>query len=601
MNIRPPSSRDRLWPRTLLLAPLFALALPALAAGSAAPPSPNVTVNLINRLVERNLLSAADAADLIRQAGADATAAQAQAAAAQTEAIKVAVAQALAAQPAPPMTASISAPAPEGTVRVTYVPEIVKTQIRDQLKAEVLAQAKAEHWADPRSVPDWVTRFTLNGDMRVRSEGVFYPSGNDTTGAFPNFNAINTGAPFDTSGNVFSPQLNVNQSRERERLRARLGAAVDLGDGFTSGFRLATGNDNSPISENQTLGGANAAQGGNFAKYAIWLDRGFIRYDSGEDDLKYSGSVGRFDNPFFATSVIWADDLAFDGLVGQAKVKATDSMTPFFTAGVFPVFNTELNFASTQPAKFKSTDKWLYAAQLGTEWKADQDTNLKVALAYYDFADVAGKLSNPFTPLTSSDQGNTDDTRPAFAQNGNTYMALRNITSSPLNNNGTIDQFQYFGLATPFRDLALTARLDFNRYAPTQISFLGEFIKNVAFRRPAIAAKAVNNLGPGGAGDYVGGDTAWILGVKVGRLALEKRGDWNATLNYRHVESDSVVDGFCDSDFGGGGTNLEGFTLGGSVALSPRVWLSLRWMSADSIAGPQLRNDLVQFDLNAKF
>ena len=36
----------------------------------------------------------------------------------------------------------------------------------------------------------------LFGDLRFREEGQRYPAGNDNTGAFPNFNAINTGAPF---------------------------------------------------------------------------------------------------------------------------------------------------------------------------------------------------------------------------------------------------------------------------------------------------------------------------------------------------------------------------------------------------------------------
>ena len=77
--------------------------------------------------------------------------------------------------------------------------------------------------------------------LRLRYEGDFFPAGNDDTGAFPNFNAINTGAPFDIAGTAFSPQYNVDQDRERFRLRARIGADVDLGQNFTAGIRLATG------------------------------------------------------------------------------------------------------------------------------------------------------------------------------------------------------------------------------------------------------------------------------------------------------------------------------------------------------------------------
>jgi hypothetical protein len=67
------------------------------------------------------------------------------------------------------------------------------------------------------------------------------------------------------------------------------------------------------------------------------------------------------------------------------------------------------------------------------------------------------------------------------------------------------------------------------------------------------------------------------------------------------VESDAVVDGFVDSDFGGGGTNVEGYTVYGSLALSPNVWFGVRWMSADEIAGPPLKTDVLQVEVNGKF
>ena len=46
---------------------------------------------------------------------------------------------------------------------------------------------------------------------------------------------------------------------------------------LSKGFRVATGESNSPVSTNQSMGYANG-QGGNFSKYAIWLDRaGYTR------------------------------------------------------------------------------------------------------------------------------------------------------------------------------------------------------------------------------------------------------------------------------------------------------------------------------------
>ena len=149
------------------------------------------------------------------------------------------------------------------------------------------------------------------------------------------------------------------------------------------------------------------------------------------------------------------------------------------------------------------------------------------------------------------------------------------------------------------RELTATGRLDYDGYEPVRLSLVGEFVKNIAFDQASVAQFAVNNKGAGGV--YEGGDTAWMVNFIVGDAALEKFGDWQAILGYRYVESDSVVDGLTDSDFGGGGTNLKGFTLGANMALSKAVRIGARWMSADQIAGPTYRNDILQFDLNAKF
>ena len=503
-------------------------------------------------------------------------------------------------------------PATDDTVRVTYVPEVVQQRLREQVKQDVLDEAREEGWATPRAVPDWVNRFRFFGDLRIRYEGMRFPAGNDNTGAFPNFNAINVGAPFDTTGTVFSPQLNVDQDRTRFRLRARLGTALDLGDGFTGGMRIATGDSNSPVTESQTFGGAGLAQGGNFSKYALWLDRAFLRYEAGglpDEDLMVT--LGRQDNPFLSTVMLWADDLGFDGLTGQGRLGLGDSVTTFLTAGAYPVFNTDLNFATNQPAKFKSTDKWMYAAQLGVNIDLGESVVLKLAGAYYPFSGVEGRLSTPFVPFSAADAGDTDSTRPLFAQKGNTYMALRDITpvagdaASGGNQNGTINQFQYFGLASKFRPLVADFRLEFNHWEPFQIALTGEYVKNLAFNETATAAIAVNNRGavtttdPQGA--FLGTNTAWIAMLSVGDVALQKRWDWNVNLGYRNVGSDAMIDGFVDADFGGGGTNVKGMTFIGNLALSSRVWLSLRWMSAREVAGPQLKTDIFQFDVNGKF
>lgn len=585
-------------------------------------PSQNVTINLINRLVQKGVLTHADADELIKMAAADAARAREEAAA--NDAMRIT----------------------DDTVRVTYVPESVKSQIRDEIKTEVLAQAKAEGWAAPNQVADWTRSIRWFGDVRVRYEVIDYPTGNDNTGAFPNFNAINTGDPFDVSGNLFSPQHNVDQERHRERIRARIGIDVNLEDGFTAGLRLATGDSNTPVSPNQTLGVANQGQGGNFSKYAIWLDRAFIKYELADTpepsppppalpydpknpapaplppsveprdlDRRLAITMGRFDNPWFVNSMMmWDEDVGFDGVVFQASYELAWGIVPSITAGAFPIFNTDLNFASNQPAKFESTDKYLYAGEAAVEWKPNRDFRAKFAAAYYDFDNIEGRLSDPYTPLSSEDAGNTDNTRPSYAQKGNTYMALRNIIPSELNDYGTSNQWQYFGLATPFEVGTLTGRIDLNHFEPYQMSLIGEYAKNMAFDQEAINAVAVNNRGAiptetvdgtdGTAqefGDFEGGDTAWYLALILGKGKFEKRWDWNAEIGYRYIESDAVVDAFNDSDFGLGGTNMKGYHVGASIAISPKVKVGVKWFGAEEIAGPPLSSDIFFIDVSAKF
>ena len=545
--------------------------------------STNVTVNLIARLVEKGILTQEEATVMIQQAQAEAEQAQ-QTAAAQAD------------------VAALPPVASDDERRITYIPEVVKNNMRDQIKQELMATAREEKWNE-KNYSTWTKKFRPFGDFRGRYESVFFGEGNDSSNnaSFNNFNAINTGGPFDLAGTQFSPLHNVDQDRQRTRIRARFGSDILLGDGFNAGIRLATGDSNSPTSPNQTLGGS----GGNFSKYAIWLDRAFLSYDAGPGDgEELTFLLGRFDNPFFSTDVQWDDDLGFDGLAMRGKVKLTDRASTFFTAGYFPVFNTDFNFASNQPSKFESNDKWLTGAQIGIDWKITDELTAKWGAAYYDFSNISGKLSDPFTPLSSSDAGNTDSSRPGFAQRGNTYMALRDIENTAANDFGSKYQYQYYGLASEFRNITITGRLDYNHYDPVRLSLVGEITKNIAFDSGAINKKAVNNRGPKvgkKVGTFEGGDTAWNLAFQVGKPAMERFGDWQARMGYRYVESDAVVDGFTDSAFGGGSTNVQGYIIGASMALSPSVRLGVKWMSADEICGPPLSSDTFQFDINAKF
>ena len=140
----------------------------------ASSPSFNVTINLIKRMVQKGLLTKEDAADLLKQAEADAAIARVQ-----LQQDAVAAAQIVVQQAINSGVMSDPVPMPDDAVRVTYIPENVKKQLRDEIKTDVMAKARTENWAAPNAVPGWVTRFRVGGDIRIRYEGAYFPSGND--------------------------------------------------------------------------------------------------------------------------------------------------------------------------------------------------------------------------------------------------------------------------------------------------------------------------------------------------------------------------------------------------------------------------------------
>jgi biotin carboxyl carrier protein len=631
-----------------------------MAETAPASPSENVTLNLINRLVQRGILTKDDAGDLIRQAQDDARNASQQAQIAQQAVTQAAAAQQMAVEAAAP-------PQSDDQVSVSYVPEIVKSEMKDEIKRDVIAAAQSEGWTQP-NIPEWVSKFRPFMDFRFRYQGNYYPGSDTVTNSVEtldtlNFNAINTGTPMNIAqipgGTYYGvgqypysifpgtlaqtptqnpPTYNTTQQREMMRIRFRFGADMNLGDNFTSGFRLGTGQNGSPVSENQTLGlPGTTSQGGNFSGYAIWLDRAFLKYELGDDpDRMAAVTFGRFDNPFYTpTTIMWANDIGFDGIAAQARYKVAKGVTPFATIGLFPYFNTDLNFASTAQPKNASYDKYLYSGQVGLDWKITKDLSYKGSVGYYYFQNAQGQVSTPMITPNTSAQGNTDNTRPSFAQRGNTYMELRNIqlqpayyndgTPTPAYNNGTANyynpnngnpptiqnQYQYFGLITPFNILSANSRLEYRHWEPFVVSLSGEWDQNVAFNGAPLSAGPpdsqnpynipgpVNNLNS--SGNFAGGNNAWITQLKVGSGALQKRWDWDFGIAYRYVESDAVIDGFCDSDFGGGGTNLKGWSIGGNLALSKNVFIGARWLNANGIAGPTYKADILQLDLNARF
>ncbi|MCX2546479.1 putative porin [Pseudomonas sp. COW5] len=543
-------------------------------AAAAPAPSENATINLIRLLVEQGIL---------KQDKADALIAQAQNEAAQAK--QAAASTAVAAGP-------VAAP---GDVRVQYVPAAVRDQIRDQVKAEVMATAKQENWAAPNTFPDWASRISFDGDIRLRDESRYYSGSNSNE--IVDFARLNNNGPYDVNPNsstALPPLLNTREDRTNLfRLRARLGMKAQISPEWTAGIRIGTGSDNNPVSTTQSLGGG-------FAKKDIWLDQGYLTWKP-SDELTLTG--GRFANPFMSTDMLYSNDLNFDGVAAIFDHKLSRDWGVFGTVGAFPVDYTSDTTTSNGFDKEESDNKWLYGAQVGAKWAINSNNRLKGALAYYRFEDIQGQRSSPCEPWAGAPGCDSDGTRAAFMQKGNSVFLLRDITPNPLNPS-TTPQPQFVGLASEFNLLDLNLVWDADLPADFKLRSQGNYIHNLGYdegdMRKRAAGQLVNNLDS--SGNIESGANAWMVQFTLGNaLDLKKQGDWNLFAGYKYIQPDALPDGFNDSSFHLGGTNAKGYILGGNYGLAKNVYATGRWMSTEAVYGAPFDIDVLQLEINTRF
>ncbi len=96
-------------------------------------------------------------------------------------------------------------------------------------------------------------------------------------------------------------------------------------------------------------------------------------------------------------------------------------------------------------------------------------------------------------------------------------------------------------------------------------------------------------------------DAAYALGLQLGKAA--KQGSAQADWHYKDVEADAVLGSFTESDFGGGGTDVEGHVLRARYMLRDRISLSGTLFLNDSgeFAGDERDYQRLQLDLEFKF
>ena len=505
----------------------------------------NTVVNLLQGLVERGIISKEQAAQMVRDAQSKAVSDGEKAAAV--------------------------AKAEEGAVRVPYVPQIVKDEIRRQVASDLNAEvtknvidaAQSEGWGTPSALPDWVKRMTWSGDIRVRGQYDQFASDN-LPNSYVDFQRVNEAGGIGKAGvNAF---LNTTEERQRMRARLRFGFESNLGNGWTMGARITTGNLKDPVSTNLTLGNMGV-------RYQTGFDLAWLQWvgNSRTGRQQFTVTGGRLRNPFAnPTDLVFDNDLTFEGLAANYRFglqrRDWSSRYAYVTAGAFPLQESEL-----------TRDKWLFGGQSGIDWKYEGGSRLRLAAGYYQYQNTAGRRN-------ALDSTLLDYTAPTWLQKGNTLFDIRNDTDPNTN---------LFALAADYRLANVSAAFDWRVATDYKITLNGDFVRNVGYDAARVQARTGYKV-PGRVNGYQGD-------IAFGSAVMNEAGAWRASVGYRYVQRDAVLDGFTDSDFHLGGTDAKGFTLGFDYSLNGRVMTRLRYLSANEIDGPPLGIDVVQLDVTASF
>ena len=500
---------------------------------------------------------------------------------------------------APPVVAAAPeapASAPK-VIRVPYVPQALREQLRDEIKNEVLATAREERWADPRALPDWVRGITFDGDFRLRWQMENYAAPRYAAGETDPCAIVGGNLPAacyrgQSTSPAWAPDLtNTTTDRDRFTLRARLGATAKLSDDTQVGLRLSTGTTSGPTSASQTLGTQ-------FNKASLVLDRAFLRWEPRFDLRAFAG---RMANPFFGSDLLWPDDLSFDGVALQAEKTVASGAYVFATVGAFPLeeFNVD------------KCDKWLYAFQLGADWAVSDRIQWRTGLALYQFARVEGIRESAPAPtgvLAGTVPYQTSAYPTSLRLKGNTLINLNDPTSSAA---------PVWGLASKFKPINLSTALMLTHFNPVDLALQLDWVKNSGFDLADIR----NRAGSAAVDGLAERTTGLQFKLTAGQARPGNAGEWQAFVAWRKFERDAWIDGFTDTTWHTGGTSYKGWQLGGSYAFDRRTTLGLRLTSTRNLddgvrvfatpgdpnaatatlSSAPLKIDVLQLDLNARF
>ncbi|MBX8490213.1 putative porin [Pseudomonas cichorii] len=221
--------------------------------------------------------------------------------------------------------------------------ELAKDQQAQKQALADVQQSKSASQAEFEKKIAWATKTQFKGDVRVRQENI-------------NIDGVNNAV-----------------DKDRQRIRARLGAYTEINPQVSTGIRIATGGSSDARSTNQDLDGY-------FVKKDLWLDLGYIDYaPTAVKDLHVIG--GKMNQPWVSMGdVIWDNDINPEGLATTYKLPLGGNTELFGSAGYYTL-KDNIDGEGTQ---FRH-DLSMYAGQLGARFAPTDDLKVTLGGSIYGF------------------------------------------------------------------------------------------------------------------------------------------------------------------------------------------------------------------------
>ena len=268
-----------------------------------------------------------------------------------------------------------------GQISASQYTELQAELAKDQKEKQIAQQAQQEtneqiaataKKANDLSVFDqklaWAAKTQFKGDVRFRQETV----------------------------KIQGESNNGGRDKDRQRIRARLGAYTEINDQVDTGIRIATGSSDDARSTNQD-------QDNYFDKKSIWLDLGYIDYHP--DQIKNLHVIGgKMLQPWVNMGdVIWDSDINPEGLAVTYKYPLGSSAELFGSLGNY---NLKDN-VDGDGVQFRH-DLRLTSGQLGTRFSVTDNLKMTLGGSIYAYQnDENSTCTSSTTPCALAVNGNS--------------------------------------------------------------------------------------------------------------------------------------------------------------------------------------------------